>query len=313
MRVVYLGTPEFAVRPLEELLAAGHEVVAVVTPPPRPAGRGRQSLVPPVAEAATRRGLSVLPVESASDPVVLEELARRRPDALITASFGQYLTAPVLALASHGVLNIHPSLLPRYRGASPVQSQLLAGETVTGVTLLRSVAKMDAGPILAQQQVPVLPDESAGELTARLFALGGRLLVELLARLAAGPLAGEPQDEARATRCRKIGREQARLDWSRPAAELVWAIRAFDPAPVAWTTLRGKQLRIFRAHVGAASLAGPAVPGWLGGPPAQAELLVCCGAGWLQLDEVQLEGGRRLPARELARGLRLGPEGVELK
>lgn len=311
MRVLYLGTPEFVVPPLVRLREAGHEVVAVVSAPPRPAGRGRQPADPPLALAARAAGLTVLQPEKASAPDFLARLAPLAVDVAVTAAYGQYLSSSFLALPRHGVLNIHPSLLPRWRGASPVMSALLAGDPVTGVTVLRSTKKMDAGPILAQRRVEPAAHETAGELTERLFRLGAELLLEVLERLAHGPVPGEPQDETQATTCTKVTREMAEIRWEAGADTIARMVRAFNPAPVAWTTLEGRTLRIWRARAAAAGEEGAgagaagARPGTLLGPPLAPAPLVVCGQGTLLLDEVQLEGSRRMPALQAWRGLRL--------
>ncbi|MBM4321388.1 MAG: methionyl-tRNA formyltransferase, partial [Deltaproteobacteria bacterium] len=317
---LYLGTPDFAIPPLEQLVQAGHELVAVIAPPGRRAGRGRKAVDPPLALAARSLGLPLLQPESVSAPELLARLAPLAIDVAVTAAYGQYLTPAFLALPRHGVINIHPSLLPRWRGASPVTSALLAGDGVTGVTILRSTQKMDAGPLLAQLQVEIDEAESAGELTARLFRPGGELLLEVLSRLQAGPLPGTPQDESRATLCTKVNRELAEICWDLPATVIARQVRAFNPSPVAWTTLGERQLRIWRARVAGVEPAGPPeataeprpTPGLLLGPPRAPSPRVVCGEGLLLLAEVQLEGSRRLPVAEAWHGLRLAEAAVLL-
>lgn len=312
MRVLYMGSPDFAVPPLELLLEAGHEIVGVVSLPPRKAGRGRRLVDPRVALAARRLGLRLFQPEKASARESREVLRPLRVDVAVTAAYGQYLGSRFLALPRHGVLNIHPSLLPRFRGASPVMSFLLSGEELTGVSILRSVKKMDAGPILARQEVVPGARETAGELTARLFVLGGELLASVLARLASGPVDGTPQDEALASSCARVSKEDAHICWEDEAAQIARQVRAFNPWPVAWTRVGSRQLRIWRA---AALEAGAARPsdttlssepaGTLLGPPAVSRAQVVCARGRLLLQEVQLEGSTRMPAEAALRGLRL--------
>lgn len=313
MRLIYLGTPDFAVAPLQALVAAGHEVVQVVTPPARPAGRGRKLLDPAVAVAARELGLPVLQTAEVSAAPTCEQLAALRPDAAITVAFGQYLRRGFRRLAPHGVINIHPSLLPRYRGASPVMSFLLSDDEETGVSVLRSVRRMDAGPVLAQRRCRPEPGETGGELTARLVAQGAELLVEVLAELEAGGGSERPQDEVAATHCRRVDRDMAKLVWDQPVRRIARQVQAFNPWPVAWTLLDGRQLRVWRARPAQSALDGTCpAPGTLLGPPAVAAPQVRCADGALELLEVQLEGKRRMPAAEVWRGLRAPAAGIPL-
>ncbi len=306
MRLIYLGSPAFVLSPLRQLVAAGHEVLAVVTPPPRPAGRGRKLQQPPLAEEALRLELPLLQSDAVSAPEFLATLAAVGAEVAITAAFGQYLKRGFLQLFPQGVLNIHPSLLPALRGASPVVSFLLGAEERTGVSVLRSVRRMDAGPILGQRETAIAPQESAGALTERLFALGGELLVDLLAQLAQGPVAEREQDEGAATHCSRIERSMARLDFSRPAWRLARDVQAFDPWPVAWTELAGRGLRVWRARVESGPAPAGLTCGSVLGPPQGGALQVVCGEGLVGLEELQLEGSRRMSADELWRGLKPG-------
>ncbi len=315
MRVIYLGTPDFAVGPLKALLQAGHEVVQVVTPPSRPAGRGRKLQQPAVAAAAEELGLPLLQTAAVSAPEVCTELARLEPDVAVTVAFGQYLKRRFRRLAPQGVLNIHPSLLPRYRGASPVMSFLLSEDEETGVSVLRSVRRMDAGPVLAQRRCLPLPGETAGELTQRLVDLGAELLVELLARPEDDAAQQQPQDEELATHCHRVERSMARLDWSQPVARVARRVQAFNPWPVAYTSLSGRQLKVWRARPLAAdeqTSVDEARPGTLLGPPAVPTPRVVCGDGVLELLELQMQGKRRMDAAQVWRGLRAPAAGVLL-
>ncbi len=308
MKLVYLGTPEFVVSPLATLLDAGHEVVAVVTPEPRPAGRRRRLVEPPLAVAARELGLTVLQSAKVSVRPFRERLMELGPEVAVTAAFGQYLWTKFLASFPHGVLNIHPSLLPRYRGASPVVSFLLSDDETTGVTILRSVKQMDAGPILAQREVSPEPGETAGELTERLFEVGGVLLAEVLRDMEAGRrLRERPQDDDQATTCTKVDKDMARIDWTAAGRRVVRSILAFNPRPGAWTTIQGRQLKVWRAveHDDRASHG----PGTLTVEGKKGPVLVDCGDGTrVRLLEAQIQGSKRMAAEDLVRGLRLpGP------
>ena len=305
MRVVYLGTPAAAVPPLEALLASAHQVLAVVTRPDRPRDhRGGRPQPSPVKQAAEAAGLPVLEPPSGRDPELPGRLAALGADIGVSCAFGYLLPDPVLAAFPRGILNLHFSLLPAYRGAAPVQRALLDGAEVTGVTTFVIDAGMDTGPMLLAAEVPVRPDEDAGALTGRLAEVGARLLVETLDALEAGRVEPRPQPEAGASLAPKVTPEEARLDFTRPARWLANAVRAFTPAPGAWTTLRGRRLKVTRA----APDDGPGLePGRLGlGPDGR--LLVGAADRPLALLEVRPEGRRAMSGAEFARGARLGPD-----
>jgi methionyl-tRNA formyltransferase len=309
MRVVYLGTPAAAVPPLEALLASAHEVVAVVTRPDRPRDRrGGAPLPSPVKQAAHSAGLPVLEPPGGRDPELPGRLAALGADIGVACAFGYLLPDPVLAAFPRGIVNLHFSLLPAYRGAAPVQRALLDGVTVTGVTTFVIDAGMDTGPMLLAAEVPIRPEEDAGALTARLAEIGARLTVETLDALEAGQVEPRPQPEAGASLAPKVTVEEARLDFGRPAARLAAAVRAFTPAPGAWTTHRGRRLKITRAAPAGHGDGGPALePGRLGlGPDGR--LLVGTGDQPLELLEVGPEGRRAMSGAEFARGARLGPD-----
>jgi methionyl-tRNA formyltransferase len=313
VRVVYLGTPAAAVPPLEALLASAHEVVAVVTRPDRPRDRrGGTPLPSPVKQAALAAGLPVLEPPSGRDPELPRKLAETGAEIGVACAFGYLLPDPVLAALPRGIINLHFSLLPAYRGAAPVQRALLDGAEVTGVTTFVIDAGMDTGPMLLAAEVRVDPEEDAGALTMRLAEVGSRLVVETLDALEAGQVEPRPQPEAGASLAPKVTGEEARLDFGWPARRLADAVRAFTPAPGAWTTHRGRRLKVTRAAV--AGGASPPVdgtadlsPGRLAVDP-RGRLLVGTADGVLELVEVRPEGRKAMSGAEFARGARLGPD-----
>jgi len=308
LRVVYLGTPAAAVPPLEALLASRHEVVAVVTRPDKPRDhRGGRPAPSPVRRAAEAAGLPLLTPPRGRDPELPGQLAAFAADVGFTCAFGYLLPDEVLAVFPRGVLNLHFSLLPAYRGPAPVQHALLDGRTVTGVSTFVIDQGMDTGPLLLTAEVPIMPDENAGQLTARLAEVGARLAVETLDALEAGAISPRPQPESGATLAPKVRPEQACLDWTASAKRMVDAVRAFTPSPGAWTTLRGRRLKVPRAALppedaGRLRLA----PGELA-PGPRGELLAGAGDGAVELVWVQPEGRRAMPGGDFARGARLAP------
>ncbi|RMG28821.1 MAG: methionyl-tRNA formyltransferase [Gammaproteobacteria bacterium] len=308
MRIVFAGTPEFAVPSLEALLESPHEVVAVYTQPDRPAGRGRRLTPSPVKQRAREAGVPVEQPGSLRDPEVQRRLADYRPDLMVVTAYGLLLPREVLALPRRGCVNVHASLLPRWRGAAPIQHALLAGDTETGISLMQMEEGLDTGPVLAQAATPIGEHETAGELHDRLAVLGKRLLSEHLDALLAGSLTPVPQDDTEATYAPKLRKEAAELDWSRPAQALLRAVRAYHPWPVAWTRLGTEALRIWRAEP-AEPCPREAAPGEVVAADRRG-LVVRTGEGCLRLTEVQLPGGRRIHGRDLANARRL--EGTRL-
>ncbi len=299
-RIVFMGTPQFSVPSLLALCDA-HEVAGVVTQPDRPAGRGRCVVFSPVKEAALAHSIPVWQPRSLRAPEAREPIAAWRPDVIVVAAFGQILPPEVLALPPHACLNVHASLLPRYRGAAPIPAAILAGDATTGVTLMRMDVGMDTGPILAQAEMPIGPEDTTGSLTAALAELGARLLVERLPGWMAGAVTEQPQDGALATYCRPLKKEDGLLDWSAPAVQLDRQVRACHPWPGAHTAWRGQMLKVLRARP---------QPAWAGeGEPGRVVLLpgslgVVTGQGLLELVEVQPAGKRPMGAGEFARGQR---------
>lgn len=302
MRLIFLGSPAFAVHPLEALVAAGHTIAAVITQPDRPAGRERRLTPPPVKLAAERLRLPVLQPATLRDPDVVAQLAALHPEAGIVAAYGEILRRNVLAIPPLGYLNVHPSLLPRHRGPTPVAGAILAGDQETGVSIMLLDAGMDSGPILARSVVPLPPDARAGPLTDELFRLGARLLVETLAAYASGALIPQPQDHTRATVTRMLKKEDGQIDWSLPAVQIERMTRAYDPWPGAYTQWRGQTLRLLRAAV-RPEPPGAAPPGTLLGRGSEGGPLVATGQSALELLEVQPAGKRPMPGAAWLHGL----------
>jgi methionyl-tRNA formyltransferase len=301
MRVIFLGTPEFAAIPLEALAHdARYQVVGVVTQPDRAAGRNRAP-EPPVKRAAVRLGIPVFQPESLRDPAAVEQLAALQPDAGVVAAYGEILRKNVLAIPPHGYLNIHPSLLPRHRGPTPVPGAILAGDTETGVTVMLLDAKMDSGPILAQQRIPLPPDARSGPLTEQLFTLGSALLLEALAGYAAGTLDTIPQDDSQATYTKLLKKEDGKIDWGTAAIQIERMTRAYHPWPGAHTSWHGQPFKIIAAHAHPA-WAGSAAPGML--LPQNDSVWVATGAGAIELLNVQPSGKRPLAAADWWRGIK---------
>jgi methionyl-tRNA formyltransferase len=312
-RIVFFGTPEFAVPTLAALAAAGRTPVAAVTQPARPAGRGGQVAEPPVARWALAHGIPVLQPERVRAPGSLAALGELAPDVAVVVAFGQIFPPDLLALPPLGCVNLHASLLPRYRGAAPIQAAIAAGERTTGVTTMRMEAGLDSGPILLQEELPIGPRETAGELGARLAALGARLTVETLARLARGELAARPQDGALATYAPRLTRASGEADWSLPATALFDRLRAYTPWPGMASALRGKPVKIVwgepldgGAGPGDAA-AGGAAPGTVLAV-GDGRLAVACGGGTaFGVERLQRPGRPPRAAADFANGERLRP------
>ncbi|MDX1609912.1 MAG: methionyl-tRNA formyltransferase [Halofilum sp. (in: g-proteobacteria)] len=299
LRILFAGTPAFAVPPLEALLASPHRVEAVISQPDRPAGRGRRLQPPPVKQAALAAGIPVIQPERLAVPD-LEAVARDGPpDLLVVVAFGQLLPAPVLDYPRHGALNVHASLLPRWRGAAPIARALLAGDGETGVSIMQMTTGLDAGPVLLQRRCPIGDADTAASLHERLAELGATALLEALEDLPARLAAAQPQDETAVTRAPKLDREEGRIDWSRPAAELERRVRALQPWPAAWTLLDGEPLRIWAAQVLAAADPAGAEPGTVLGAGRDG-IDVATGEGVLRLLEVQPASRRSMRAADLA-------------
>ncbi len=308
MRVVFMGTPAYAVPVLEALAnSPGAEVVAVYTPPDRPGGRGRNPLEPPVKTYAGEAGLEILQPPTLRSQEARQVLAGFQPEVIVVAAYGRLLPPEVLDLPPHGCLNLHPSLLPRYRGPSPVVTAILEGEEVTGVSLMLLDQGMDTGPVIASREVPLSGDEKAGELTECLFRLGADLLLESLSPWADGKLRAEPQDAEKSTVTRKVEREHGNADWTKPAVRLERSCRAYTPWPSLFTQWEGKNLKLLDTRV----LDSTEIPGMMAnGTPGlvvytshpDAPLGVLTGDGVLGIEALQLEGRKAVAAAEFLRG-----------
>ncbi len=303
MRILFWGTPDFAVPSLRALDDEGFEVVGVVTQPDRPTGRGRRVTASSVKQAALSMGYPVLTPERPRGEEFLAHIGDLTPDLSVVVAYGHILRPEVLAIPPMGSINVHASLLPELRGAAPINWAIVRGHEYTGVSVMRMVEAMDAGPVLLQIREPILPGETASELSVRLSELGAEALVEGLALLAGGLANEVPQDDAAATFAPKIGRDTARIDWDRSALELERHVRGMDAVPGAWSELDGHSVKLFRPRVEvSASADGSVVPGLVLIADPRLGLVVGTGEGALALDEVQPPGRRRMPATDWIRG-----------
>lgn len=303
MRVAFAGTPPFAARALDALVAAGHEVALVLTQPDRPAGRGLRLASSAVAQAAERHAVPVLKPASLKQGDAVAVLRSAAPEAMVVAAYGLILPPAVLEIPRRGCLNIHASLLPRWRGAAPIQRALLAGDPGTGITIMQMDAGLDTGPVLLARPHPIGPRDTTGTLTEALARLGAQAMVEALGELDSLEARAQPNDQA--TYAPKIAKGEARIDWSQASAQIDRQVRAFDPAPGAETGFEGESLKVWEAE----PVAGAGKPGEVIACGA-ARLVIACGDGALSLLRVQRPGGKRLPIGEFLRGARVVPGAV---
>lgn len=304
MVVVFFGTPAFAVPTLEALLGSPHSVAAVVTQPDRPRGRGQKTTASPVKEAALAAGLPILQPASVKTAEFAAELSALRADIGVVAAYGQILTQPLLDTPRLGMINVHASLLPRYRGAAPVHRAVINGDRETGITIMRMVRALDAGPMIAVARVPIGPEQTSDELEGELAGAGSRLLVRTIDDIAAARAIDAPQDDAAATYAPRLAKDDGRIDWHWPAARIHNLIRGLHPWPHAVTFANGKRLILHRSR--AAEASSGKTPGTILDAAAEG-IRVATGDGVLELVEIQAEGGRPMPAREFLAGHPLTP------
>ena len=302
MTLVFLGTPGFALPTLERIVQAGHQVLAVFTQPDRPKGRGGELAAPPVKETALRLGLPVYQPPRVRRPEVVEQLQAMHPDAMVVVGFGQIIPQPIIDIPRHGIINVHASLLPKYRGAAPIQWAIANGETRTGVTTMRIDAGLDTGGMLLKWETGIGAEENALELGERMARAGADLLIETLARIEAGTIRPEPQDHSLATLAPILKKEDGLIDWNWPARKIFNRVRGFLPWPGAYSFFRGQVFHIWKARL--AAEAGTGEPGRL--IPLNRRLLVSSGQTTaLEPLEVQMEGRKRMSAEAFLNGHRL--------
>jgi len=298
MKLVYMGTPQFAVKPLQ-MLAAGHEIVGVVTRIDKPSGRGRVLAAPPVKQAALDRGLSVFQPRRVRDPAFITQLRQLAADVIVVAAYGQILPEEILRLPRFGCVNIHASLLPRCRGAAPVNWAIIRGDTETGITIMQMDAGMDTGAIFLQERIAIEPKDTAGSLTEKLSMLGAEMIVRALPLIAAGSLTPVAQDNAQATLAPILKKEDGLIDWTLPAGEIANRVRGLSPWPGAFTYLDDTLIKIREAE----AAAGNAAPGALAAETSSS-LVAGTGAGLLRIAMLQAEGKKPVTSAEFLRGHR---------
>jgi methionyl-tRNA formyltransferase len=302
LRVVFMGSPDFAVPPLEQLVGNGYQVVGVYTQPDKPAGRGRTLVAPPVKLAAKSLGLEVRQPPSLKEVGVVEQLSQLDPEVIVVAAFGQILPRAVLDIPRLGAVNVHPSLLPRFRGASPVAAAILAGDEFSGVSIMLMDEGMDTGPILVRAQIPISARDTTGSLTARLSLVGASLLIEALCHYSRGELTPQPQNEAGATYSGVITKNDGEIDWHLSAVDIGRRVRAFYPWPGCYTKWRGGRLKIIEALP--LNEAGNFKAGEVVAKGGKGGFGIGTGEGVLAIARLQLEGKRVMSAAEFLRGQR---------
>jgi len=302
LRVIFMGTPQFACPTLQRLIDRGDEIPAVVTQPDRPKGRGQKSVPPPVKELAERHGLPVLQPIKVRAPEFIESVREMNPDVVVVVAFGQILPKALLEIPRYGCINVHASLLPRYRGAAPLNWCIINGEIETGVTTMLMDVGLDTGDMLLKKATPINPDEDTSSLHDRLSLIGADLLQETLDLLVQGKLVPEKQDDALSCYAPMLKKEDGLIDWTRDARTIRNLVRGMTPWPGAFTYLDGKLVKVYRARIGE----GKGTPGTVLAAGRDG-IEVACGGGSLLLDELQLEGKKRLPVRDFLAGCRITP------
>ncbi len=299
MKIVYMGTPDFAVPALEEIIKAGHEVLLVVTQPDRPKGRGKELAISPVKECALKHGLNVFQPEKIKTPDAVLELKKYDADIYVVAAFGQLLSQEILDIPKFGCVNIHASLLPKYRGAAPIQQSIIEGDKETGVTIMQMALGMDTGDILVADFIKIEDDDTGGTLFDKLSNLGGKLIVKALPMIENGEITPVPQDEEKATKCGKITKDMGLIKWDMPAKKISDLVRALNPWPSSFTKFNGKTLKIWNAKALDAAANGDF------GTVKEVKkdsFSVNTGDGVLEVFEVQLEGKKRMSVKDFLLG-----------
>lgn len=294
MRIVFAGTPDFAVPPLKALIDAGHDIVGVYTQPDRPQGRGRKIVPTPVKAVAQSAGIPVFQPVSFKEPGSIDQLKSLKPELMVVVAYGLILPTEVIQIPPKGCVNIHASILPRWRGAAPIQRSILEGDTETGVTIMYIEPRLDAGPMILKAKTPIAATESAGDLHDRLSDLGATTLIAALPKIESGQTDATIQDESQVTYAAKISKEEALLDFTQPSDALARKVRAFNPWPVAETRYRGEPLRIWQAEP--VQEPPTEAPGTLWS--RESELLITTADGHLRILELQLPGGRKITSRD---------------
>ena len=303
MRLAFMGTPDFSVPILTALNAAGHDIACVYAQPPRPAGRGQKERLSPVHEKAASLGIPVRTPRSLKSPEEHEAFRALRLDAAVVAAYGLILPLPILEAPRFGCLNVHASLLPRWRGAAPIQRAILAGDAESGITIMQMDVGLDTGAMMLEERLPITAATTGQSLHDSLSMMGARLIVRALAELEAGTLVGRPQPDEGVTYAAKLDKEEGRLDWRRPAVELERAVRAFFPWPGSWLVHQGERIKVLTASLAQ----GTGAPGTV----LDDRLTIACGGGALRLDKVQRAGRGPMGAEEFLRGYAL-PAGTAL-
>lgn len=302
MKIIFAGTPEFAVPALKSLIDAGHQVTMVLTQPDRPSGRGLKLKASPVKQLAVAHNIAVFQPETLKDAAVQAHIAEEQADVMIVAAYGLIIPTSLLNMPRYGCYNIHASLLPRWRGAAPIQRAILAGDQETGVTIMEVVPALDAGDMVSCGVLPISERDTGQSLHDGLSSLGAKLMVDAMRKLEQdGVLLAKPQDESLVTYAHKLEKSEAVIDWQRPATELSRQVRAFNPFPVAHTMLNGEICRIWMAtHVSGSGKPGEIVD-------INDAIYVACGEGLLRIEELQMPGGKRMAAKDFLAGRQLTP------
>lgn len=302
MKIIFMGTPDFSVGTLEALADAGHEIVLAVTQPDKPKGRGKEMQYPPVKEAALKRGIPVFQPRKIREPECMEELARYQADVMVVVAFGQLLPAKILQMAPYGCINVHASLLPKYRGAAPIQWAVIDGEKVSGVTTMQMDEGLDTGDMLLKKEIPLEPDETGGSLHDKLAAAGAVLCVETLQRLAAGTLIPEKQGESPTAYARMLSRDMGKIDWAQDAVKIERLIRGLNPWPSACTVWDEKVMKIWQAEVSEDN--AEAEPGTVT-EVGKDFFAVQTKQGQLKIKQLQIPGKKKMDAGAFLRGYKV--------